>query len=161
MHLIDRHQRGATGNSPVAATAIQPRRAGASRLATLGRAAACAAIGVAVLASGGCESPAPPPGPEPVVSTMTIDRAMQARDWAPTHAYFVNTTVQTGSNGVSYEPKRGQPAYVYYVIDTTTFLTNVLLLPISAWEVPPDKDVPNRGATFAPSYTDARPATPF
>jgi hypothetical protein len=118
-------------------------------------------MGLVLLAAGGCASPEPASGPEPMVSTMVIDQAMLDRNAAPTHAYFVNTTVMTDNDGVTLVPKRNLPGYEYYVLDTTTFIANVFLLPYQAWEIPPGKDVPNRAVTFPPSYTDARPATPF
>jgi hypothetical protein len=142
MYSIDTHTRHAAGSKP------------------LRRALALAALAAASVSLFGCAGPPGATPPEPVVSTMVIDKAMQQRNFEPAYANFTNTTVMTGNNGVSVEPKPDQPDYNYYVLDTTTFLANVLLMPVSAFEVPPGKDVPNRGPAFAPSYTDARPTTP-
>jgi len=135
------------------------RRAG--RFAAMAHTAMCGAIVAAMLACIGCESPVIGPPAEPVVSTMVIDKAMQDRDFSPTPVYFVNTTVQTGNDGVTLVLKHGEPCYVYYFMDTPTFLTNLAAMPGSAVLTPPTEDVPNRGATFPPSHTDARPSTPF
>ena len=163
MSQIESRTRSAADKPRYSASAVNRNRA--RRLTTLGRAAACAAIGLAIMCLGGCESlvekPVNATPPEPVVSTMIIDKAMQERDYAPIHAQFVNTTVNTGNDGVSYVPKRHLPDYDYYVLDTTTFLINIAMMPYSAWKIHPGTDVPNRGATFAPSFTDARPSTPF
>lgn len=89
---------------------------------------------------------------------LTIDPAMQQRQWEPMTAYYENGQTKNWSTGFAYTPNRDAPPYTYAFTDTGTFLLNLVTLPYTAYK---ERDgVVSGGVQLPPSYTANPPLPP-
>ncbi|MGN6506681.1 MAG: hypothetical protein ACTHM6_14070 [Tepidisphaeraceae bacterium] len=89
---------------------------------------------------------------------MTVDQAMQQRDWDVTHAYYANGSTRNWSTGFRYEPTPGMDEANYYYADLGTFLVNVVTLPFTY--IDQSDGVISNGVVVPPSYTAVPPLPP-
>ncbi|HEX8339829.1 MAG TPA: hypothetical protein VF624_02875 [Tepidisphaeraceae bacterium] len=88
---------------------------------------------------------------------LTIDPAMQLREWEPTPALYANGDTFSWSTGFAYEPIGGNEN-AYYVTDVGTFFVNLVTLPVTyATE---GLHVRYQGFVVPPSYTANPPLPP-
>jgi hypothetical protein len=128
--------------------------------------AAAAALGIAALASPGCQRyrnvPRGAVKDEPVV----IDEAMQIRDWEPSSARYTNPRFIAGPTGFLYQPAYDMPAPVYAAQETPMFILQALALPVTVWLPPLYTPVEYAGETLEPTWhampplPKARPGEP-
>lgn len=99
--------------------------------------------------------------PEAVSSTpLTVDAAMQLRNWDRSTARYANGDTIAGPTGFNYEPKWYQePESKYYYLDLPLALGQTLMLPVNLIVTPPWEPVRYTGSTVDPSYT-LMPALP-
>jgi hypothetical protein len=133
---------------------IRKRTCGRWGLAIVAGAALCAG-------AGGCQNTQLATAPEPLITHITPDPAMQKRNFSIVEAQYTNTTVMTGVDGFRREPKPDLPQYDYYLIDPFTFVYDTLTIFYTGAKTLPGTDVPNRAQTYPPTYTGAQPLTPF
>ena len=88
---------------------------------------------------------------------LTVDAAMQQRQWEPTTAYYENGDTRSWTTGFAYSP-RTVPPYAYAATDTGTFLLNVVTLPYTVFDQ--RAGVQSGGVKLEPSYTANPPLPP-
>ena len=110
-----------------------------------------ALCGVVLLGSAvGCQQRR---GPEPVSEEpLTIDPAMQLRNWPRTSAQYVNGGVIAGPTGFFYQPREDEPTIQTMIAEPLMFPVQTALLPISLIVTPPWTPVLYRGAVFEPHH---------
>ena len=98
---------------------------------------------------------APPdmPGEAPLL----VDQAMQIRDWDRSTALYANGDTIAGNTGFWYQPRWGQPEWVYPMIETPLFVGQTLALPVTLAIQPPWKQVRYTGVTMEPTYSGMPP----
>ena len=88
---------------------------------------------------------------------LTVDAAMQQRQWEPIKAYYENGDTRSWTTGFAYEPS-AVPPYAYSVTDTGTFILNIVTLPYTA--VTEFGGIQSGGVKLPPSYTANPPLPP-
>lgn len=88
---------------------------------------------------------------------LTVDLAMQQREWDKSTAYYQNGDVHSWSTGFAYRPK-GDARWQYYFADPGTYFVNLVTLP---WTLYEERDgVTSEGDRIAPTYTAVPPLPP-
>ncbi len=89
---------------------------------------------------------------------LTIDPAMQLRDWQPSVAYYANGDTMSGSTGFAYEPDPKLDSWQYYFADPGTYFVNLVTSPYTLYE---QRDgVGSTGVSLPPTYTAVPPLPP-
>ncbi|MDB5325171.1 MAG: hypothetical protein JWM57_740 [Phycisphaerales bacterium] len=111
----------------------------------------------ALIALAGCQHQTYTTRAEVESEPLTVDAAMQQRQWEPTRAYYENGDTRSWTTGFGYSPSN-VPPYAYSATDTGTFLLNLVTLPytvVDQW-----KGVQSGGVKLPPSYTANPPLPP-
>ena len=89
---------------------------------------------------------------------MTVDMAMQQRQWEPVTAYYENGDTVSQSTGLRYTTDRSLPPYTYAATEPGIFLLNMVTLPWTYYEE--WNGVKSGGVKLPPSYTAVPPLPP-
>ena len=111
-----------------------------------------AALGIAGLASPGCQRYVYAPRGEVKNEPVPIDEAMQIRDWEPSSARYTNPRFIAGPVGYWFQPAYGMPAPVYAVQETPMFVLQTLALPVTVWFPPLWTPIEYAGETLEPTW---------
>ncbi len=112
--------------------------------------------GLALL--GGCVQSSTTSAGQINMEPLTIDPAMQNRQWEPATAYYANGDTVTWSTGFGYEPDPAQPNWQYYFSDTGTYFVNLVTMPYTFYQ---QRDgVASTGVQIPPTYTAVPPLPP-
>jgi hypothetical protein len=113
---------------------------------------------LALIALTGCQtqsySTRAPVSSEP----LTIDPAMQQRQWEPMTAYYENGQTRSWTTGLAYSPYQSSSPYSYAFTDTGTFLLNLVTMPYTIYKE--RNGVVSGGIQLPPSYTANPPLPP-
>ncbi len=89
---------------------------------------------------------------------LTIDPAMQQRQWEPQTATYANGDTVTWSTGFAYDADPEQEDWKYYFADTGTYFVNLVTSPYTAYK---QRDgVASTGVQIPPTYTAVPPLPP-
>ncbi len=105
----------------------------------------------ATVFTAGCRQESPPPER---VSTepLTIDAAMQLRNWGRTPALYVNGGVVAGPTRFCYEPAEETPTLQTAILEPLLFPVQSIVLPFTYIPEPPSAAKLHRGAVFEPHH---------
>jgi hypothetical protein len=90
---------------------------------------------------------------------LTIDKAMQLRDWDQSVAYYPNGSVPAWNTRFHYRPNPAAPQWIKPVSEPIAFIGQTLFLPITLVTARPFTPVIYRGVQ-EPSSSTAFPAPP-
>ena len=119
---------------------------------TTARWATTAALGIAGLASPGCQRYVYAPRGGVQHEPVAIDQAMQIRDWEPSSARYTNPRFIAGPVGYWFQPAYDMPEPVYAVQETPMFALQTLALPLTVWFPPLWKPIEYAGETLEPTW---------
>lgn len=91
---------------------------------------------------------------------LTIDGAMQQRDWERSTAVYANGDTIAGPTGFWYEPRPDQPEWRYAVLETPLFVFQTVALPVTLAITPPWTNMRYTGAEVGTTYTAMPPLPP-
>jgi hypothetical protein len=116
--------------------------------------------GAAAVSIWGCAtSPHAQQKPELSQAPLTIDTAMQLRDWDQSVAYYPNGSVPAWNTRFHYHPSPSAPQWIKPVSEPIAFIGQTLFLPITLVTARPFTPVIYRGVQ-EPSSSTAFPAPP-
>jgi hypothetical protein len=116
------------------------------------------AVGITAMAGAGCSSTAPT-RPELSQATLTIDTAMQQRDWDQSVAYYPNGAVPAWNTRFWYVPPAKSPQAIKPISEPIACIGQSLFLPVTLVMAPPFRPVIYHGVQ-QPSTSNAFPAPP-
>lgn len=111
-----------------------------------------AALGIAGLASPGCQRYVYAPRGGVQYEPVAIDEAMQIRDWEPSSARYTNPRFIAGPVGYWFQPAYDMPEPVYAVQETPMFALQTLALPLTVWFPPLWTPIEYAGETLEPTW---------
>jgi hypothetical protein len=116
--------------------------------------------GAAAVSAWGCANSTPAqPKSELSQAPLTIDKAMQMRDWDQSVAYYPNGSVPAWNTRFHYHPNPSAPQWIKPVSEPIAFIGQTLFLPITLVTARPFTPVIYRGVQ-EPSSSTAFPAPP-
>jgi hypothetical protein len=115
--------------------------------------------GAAAVSALGCAQNQKPPAPELSHATLTIDPAMQKRDWDRSVAYYPSGAVPAWDTRFHYQPSPNAPLWIKPVSEPIAFLGQTIFLPITLITARPFTPVIYRGVQ-EPASSNAFPAPP-
>ncbi len=115
--------------------------------------------GAAGCSAWGCSSAQPAPRPELSNAPLTIDMAMQKRDWDRSVAIYPSGAVPAWDTRFHYQPNPNTPAALKPVTEPLAFIGQTLFLPITLITTRPFTPVIARGVQ-EPASSTAFPAPP-
>jgi hypothetical protein len=117
-------------------------------------------VAALLLGLGGCQMEQRRPGPEPLDNApITVDPAMQQRDWPMTEALYVNDTVMAYPDLKPLQPTR-TPTYETVVTEPALFLADTVYIPFGVFIEPQWKMVAYKSMSTPPTYTAMPPQLP-
>ena len=117
---------------------------------------ACGTIALGALLSG-CQLVKPSPVARMNDTPLTIDPAMQKRDWERSTAYWANGMTVAGPTDYWLETADYVPDYQRRVVDPSIAALNMVVLPAAVVVEPPWKQKVDPGLIIAPTYSGQPP----
>jgi hypothetical protein len=110
--------------------------------------------------AGGCQWDRTP-DPDPSGPPITLDPAMQRREWETSHAYFANGNVEAGTTRFPYTYRttagQGYGEYSPTVLDPLAFIYQAFRVPFTYFRARPFAARTYTGVEFDDTFTAAPP----
>jgi hypothetical protein len=92
---------------------------------------------------------------------LTVDGAMELRDWNRSTSLYSNGGTPAGPTGFLFEERWYEPNWTYSVVETPLFVAQTLALPVTLAIAPPWTTVIYHGDRIGPTYTAMPPVPPL
>ncbi len=116
------------------------------------------ALTTAALMVGGCVKTSTSSTALMSTEPMSIDKAMQLRDWPLTTALYANGDSDTSSTGFAYEPDPDLEGWQYYFADPGVYFLNLVTSPYTLYQQ--RNGATSTGVQTPPTYTAMPPLPP-